>query len=197
MCVSAMKLPTEFLKPAFGKLNEKAWERKGLSLELKLKVYKVVVLPSLLYSCETWTVYSHHAKVLNRYHLNRLRRIMKITWRDKIPDTDVLQLAEMTSLHTMISKIQLWWSAHVVRMYDNRQVSLKNFGIDPDKWETVATEKGTLGRTIRNGAIRFESGRLEKAWEKRVNRLNMKNSTARPTNSDLCATYVINNSGLE
>ena len=65
---------------AFGKLSEKVWERKDISIKPKLNVYKPVVLPSLLYSCETWTVYSHHAKVLNRYHLNCLRRIMKIIW---------------------------------------------------------------------------------------------------------------------
>ena len=35
---------------AFDKLSEKVWERKGLSLKAKLKVYKSVVLPSLLYS---------------------------------------------------------------------------------------------------------------------------------------------------
>ena len=42
---------------------------------------------SLLYFCETWTAYNHDAKVLSRFHLNFLRRIMKITWRDKIPGT--------------------------------------------------------------------------------------------------------------
>ena len=40
---------------AFGKLSEKVWERKGLSLDSKLKVYKAVILPLLLYTSETWT----------------------------------------------------------------------------------------------------------------------------------------------
>ena len=71
-------------------------------------------------SLKTWTVYSHHAKVLNHYHLKFFRMIMKITWHDKIPDTDVLQLANMTSLHTMISKNQLQWSVHVVKMDNDR-----------------------------------------------------------------------------
>ena len=34
----------------------------GIRLDTKLKVYKVVVLPTLLYTCEMWTVYQRHAK---------------------------------------------------------------------------------------------------------------------------------------
>ena len=54
---------------AFGRLKEKVWERRFLSLNTKLKVHKAVVLPSLLYACETWTIYSRHAKKLNSFHM--------------------------------------------------------------------------------------------------------------------------------
>ena len=32
---------------AFGRLKDKVWERRGLRIEIKLKVYRAVVLPSL------------------------------------------------------------------------------------------------------------------------------------------------------
>ena len=38
-------------------------------LDTKLKVYKAVVLTTLLYTCETRTVYQRHAKRLNHSHL--------------------------------------------------------------------------------------------------------------------------------
>ncbi len=41
---------------AFGRLYDRVWERRGISMKIKLKVYHPVVLPSLLYACETWTV---------------------------------------------------------------------------------------------------------------------------------------------
>ena len=41
----------------------------------KLKVYKAVVLPTLLYTGETWTVYQRHAKILNHFHLSCLRKL--------------------------------------------------------------------------------------------------------------------------
>ena len=47
---------------SFGSLRDKVWEKSGISVATKLQVYKAVVLPSLLYGCETWTVYARHAK---------------------------------------------------------------------------------------------------------------------------------------
>ena len=36
---------------AFGRLRANVWERNGIKLDAKLKVYKAVVLPTLLYAC--------------------------------------------------------------------------------------------------------------------------------------------------
>ena len=54
---------------AFGRLRANVWERNGIKLDTKLKVYKAVVLQTLLTACETRTVYQHHAKRLNHFHL--------------------------------------------------------------------------------------------------------------------------------
>ena len=53
---------------AFGRLRGSIWDRSGIRLDTKLKVYRSVVLPTLLYACETWTVYQRHAKKLNHFH---------------------------------------------------------------------------------------------------------------------------------
>ena len=45
---------------SFGRLRDRVWKRIGLSFETKLHVYRAVVLPSLLYGSESWTVYSRH-----------------------------------------------------------------------------------------------------------------------------------------
>ena len=76
---------------AFGRLRTNVWERNGIRLDTKLKVCKAVELPTLLYACETWTV-KPHAKKLN---LSCMRKLLKIRWQDKIPDTEVLKKAKM------------------------------------------------------------------------------------------------------
>ena len=105
---------------AFGRLRANVWERNGIKIDTKLKVYKAVVLPTLLYACETWTVYQRHAKRLNHFHLSCLRKLLKIKWQDKIPDTEVLTKAGMQSMHTVLKLAQLRWTGHVIRMPDAR-----------------------------------------------------------------------------
>ena len=74
------------------------WHSLDFSLtffDTKLKVYKAVVLPRLLYACETWTVYQRHAKSLNHFHTSCLRKLLKTKWQYRIPDTEVLKRAGM------------------------------------------------------------------------------------------------------
>ena len=104
----------------FGRLCTNVWERNGIKLDTKLKVYKAVVLPTLLYVCETWTVYQRHAKRLNHFHLSCLRKLSKIKWQDKIPDIEVLKKAGMQSRHTVLKLAHLRWTRHVIRMSDER-----------------------------------------------------------------------------
>ena len=103
---------------AFGRLRGSIWEQSGIRLDTKLKIYRSVVLPTLLYACETWTVYQQHDKRLNHFHTSCLRKLLKIKWQDRIPDTEALKMAGMQSVHTLLKLAQLRWTGHVTRMSD-------------------------------------------------------------------------------
>ena len=142
---------------AFGRLRANVWERNGIKLDTKLKVYKAVLLPTLLYACETWTVYQRHAKRLNLLHLSCLRKLLKIKWQDKIPDTEVLTKAGMQSMHTVLKLAQLRWTGHVIRMPDAR-LPKKSFlwrttgGKALSRWpeETLQRHPQSLSEGFRN-----------------------------------------------
>ena len=104
---------------AFGRLRGSIWDRSGIRLDTKMKVLSVV-LPTLLYACETWTVYQRHAKRLNHFHTSCLSKLLKIKWQDRIPDTEILKRAGMQSVHTLLKLAQLRWTGHVTRMPDER-----------------------------------------------------------------------------
>ena len=66
-------------------------------------------MTTLLYGCESWTVYSRHARKLNHFHTVCLRRILGIKWQDRVPDTEVLEKAGLPSIFTILVHTQLRW----------------------------------------------------------------------------------------
>nr|VZI05810.1 unnamed protein product [Spirometra erinaceieuropaei] len=105
---------------AFGRLQSTVCNCHCLQLSSKLTMYKAVILTTLMYGAETWTVYAKQARQLNHFHLSCLRRILRLKWLDRIPDTDVLERTGILSIYSILRQIQLRWSGHLVRMDDER-----------------------------------------------------------------------------
>ena len=115
---------------AFGRLRGNIWDQSGIRLDTKLKVYRSVLLPTILFVCETWTVYQRHAKRLNHFHTSCLRKLLKINWQDRIPDTEALKRAEMQSVHTLLKMAQLRWTRMLPECLMNvcqRKTSMENY----------------------------------------------------------------------
>uniref|UniRef100_A0A0B7BSD9 C2H2-type domain-containing protein n=2 Tax=Arion vulgaris TaxID=1028688 RepID=A0A0B7BSD9_9EUPU len=172
---------------SFGRLYANVWHRSGINLQTKLNVYRAAVLPVLLYASETWTIYTRHAKKLNHFHTNCLRKLLKIKRQDKIPDTTVLDRAGIPSINTILMKHQLRWAGHLVRMPDHRmpkilfysemssgkrsrggqkkrfkdtlKSSLKSFEIKIDSWEKAARDRTSWRSLLRKGAKSCEAAR--------------------------------------
>ena len=183
---------------AFGRLRKRVWDAAGIRTETKLSVYRAVVLPTLLYGAETWTVYKSHAKKLNHFHLACLRKIMGITFTDKIPDTEILTHAKAPSIFCHLKKIQLRWAGHLVRMPDTRlpkvifyselangkrktgapkkrykdslKCSLKDCSIDVKKWENLSLDRREWRAAITKGSKAWEAQRVKDAEAKRAAR---------------------------
>ena len=183
----------------------------------KLKVYKAVVVPTLLYACETWTVYQRHANRLNHFHTSCLRKRLKIKWQDRIPDTEVLKRARLQSVHTLLKLAQLRWAGHVTRMPEERlpkkilygelgmgkhsyggqkkryedtlKASLKGFNIPTKSWEQIAQDRAKWRGLIRKSASEYEAKGTSEAEQKRAQRkARAKASPTELSCSDLCCS---------
>ena len=62
---------------ALGRTRTRVLNQHNICLSTKLKVYSAVVLTSLLYGCETWTLYSKHIKQLEKCHMRALQSILQ------------------------------------------------------------------------------------------------------------------------
>ena len=101
-------------------LRNRVLSEHSIRLSTKLKVYNAVVLPSLLYVCETLRLYCRHMKKLEFFHMWVLRSILGIRWQDHITNLEVLDQVKSTSIEATIIKAQLQWVGHVIRMEECR-----------------------------------------------------------------------------
>ena len=173
-----------------------------------------MVLPTLLYACETWTIYQRHAKRLNHLHTKFLRKLLKIKWQDRFPDTEVLKRAGMLSVHTHLKLAQLRWTGHVTRMpeqclpkkilYGELEMGKRSYGGQKKRYKdtlkaslnesniltvvgTTAQDQAKWRGLIRRGASEYEAKRISEAGQKRAQR----RAKASPTGlscSDLCCS---------
>lgn len=58
----------------------------------------------------------HSCCLLERCHQRCLRIILNIYWSDFVANSTALELAKVTSIETMVLKIQLRWTGHIARM---------------------------------------------------------------------------------
>ena len=83
---------------SFGRLRERLWNNHNVSIRVKGKIYRAIILSTLLYGAETWTVYRRHVKKLHAFMMRHLRSIMKIRWQDKVTNIKVLKRAGLPSM---------------------------------------------------------------------------------------------------
>ena len=105
---------------SFGRLRERLWNNHNVSIRVKGKIYRAIILSTLLYGAETWTVYRRHVKKLHAFMMRHLRSIMKIRWQDKVTNSKVLKRAGLPSMEDLLIRNNLRWTGHLLRMPTDR-----------------------------------------------------------------------------
>lgn len=180
---------------AFGKLDVKVFCSHDLKLRTKIAVYMAIVLPNILYSAETWTPYRRHIRMLDRFHLKCLRKILNIRWSDRVRNTEVLRRANVGGIEAYLMRRQLRWCGHVSRMAEERVAKrifyseleegkrkhggqllrykdvqkrhMKKAKIDPSQWEQLAANRPEWRMTVNTQVTAFEALRRSELDAKR------------------------------
>ena len=82
-----------------------------------------------------------------------MRKLLKIKWQDKIPDTEVLMKAGMQSMHTVL---QLAQGGQNKRYKDTLNASLKDVDVPMGSWEQTAQERAKWRGLINKGAAVYD-----------------------------------------
>ena len=100
---------------------QKLWKSKKLSIPLKCKLYRALVLSVVLYCSETWTMNkSTHQSQFESFHTSCLRRILCFSYPERVTNEEVLARSRMSTLSAMIMIKRLKLFGHILRMNDDR-----------------------------------------------------------------------------
>ena len=141
-------------------------------------------------------MHAHQEKRLNVFHMRCLRRILGITWQDRVKNKDVLEKGGIPSLYTLLKQRRMRWLGHVKRMKDGHipkdrlygalvtrkrptgrpqlrfkdvcKRDLQALGINADSWEVTATDRNVWRHTVKLGLSQYEETQRVKAEEKRL-----------------------------
>ena len=86
------------------RLTKKIGNNSKLTEHTIIQIYRACAVSTLLYGSESWTLRARQERKLNAFHMRSLRRILNITWQDKVPDNTVLERAGCTSLYTLLKQ---------------------------------------------------------------------------------------------
>ncbi|KAJ4444582.1 hypothetical protein ANN_06378 [Periplaneta americana] len=105
---------------------EKLLSSSLLSRNLKVRIYKTVILPVVLYGCETWTLTLREEHGLRVFEKKVLRKIFgakrdEVTgeWR-KLHNTEMHALYSSPDIIRNIKSRRLRWAGHVASMGESR-----------------------------------------------------------------------------
>ena len=76
----------------------------------------------------------------------RDRKTVEDTWRDKVPDTNIVSLAGLPSIHSVLKKARLRWAGHFVRMLDTRLPKRLFYGELAEGKRPHKVEKGSVSK---------------------------------------------------
>ena len=158
------------------RLTARMWTSPKLSMKTKMAIYNACVMSTLLYGSETWTTYAGQERRLTTFHLRSIRRILGISWQDKVTKADVLSRPGLSNMYTLLRQRRLRWMGHVRRMEDGRipkdilygelalgrrttgrphlrykdvcARDMKAVGIDTMSWEGLAADRGKFSETL-------------------------------------------------
>jgi len=97
-------------------------------INLKIKIYRNIILPVVLYGCETWSLRLREERRLRVFENKVLRRIFgpkrdEVTgkWR-KLHNEELNDMYSSPNIVRVIKSRRMRWAGHVARMGDRRGV---------------------------------------------------------------------------
>uniref|UniRef100_A0A914XPG8 Reverse transcriptase domain-containing protein n=1 Tax=Plectus sambesii TaxID=2011161 RepID=A0A914XPG8_9BILA len=121
---------------AFASLKWCIWKKPNISVKTKIRLFRTLVLPILLYGSETWTLLKADASKLEVFEMRCLRQILRVSIRDRVRNEVIQDRCDKQLLiKDQIQQRRLRWFGHVCQMNDDRLPRRLLWRRRPPEWK--------------------------------------------------------------
>ena len=113
------------------------FKSRDITWPTKVRLVKAMVLPVVMYGCESWTVKKADSRRIDAFELWCWRRLLRVPWTARRSNQSILKISPGCSLEEMMLKLKLQYFGHLMRRVDSLERTLMLGGIVGRK------EKGT------------------------------------------------------
>lgn len=117
---SDIKARIETASNSYNKLRNSVWKRKEISVKTKMQLYRSIILPTLLYGCESWTLPKTSLKPLEKFQMKCLRNILGLSLWDKKSNEEIRKMTNQPKVESLMRYRRQQWLGHISRMEDSR-----------------------------------------------------------------------------
>ena len=101
------------------------FKSRDITLPTKVRLVKAMVLPVVMYGCESWTIKKAECQRIDAFELWCWRRLLRVPWTAKRSNQSILkEISPGCSLVGLILKLKLQYFGHLMRRVDSLEKTL-------------------------------------------------------------------------
>ena len=105
-------------------------KNRDITLPTKVHLVKAVVLPVVMYGCESWTVKKAELRRIDAFELWCWRRLLRVPWTARRSNQSILkEMSPGCSLEGLMLKLKLQYFGHLIRRVDSLEKTVMLGGI--------------------------------------------------------------------
>ena len=98
---------------------------RDFTLSTKVCLVKAMVLPVVMYGCESWTIKKGERRKINAFELWCWRRLLRVPWTERRSNQSILKkISPEYSLEGLMLKLKLRYFGHLMQRADSLEKTL-------------------------------------------------------------------------
>ena len=103
---------------------------RDITLSTKVCLVKAMVLPAVIYGCESWAIKQAECRRLDAFELWCWRRLLRVPWTARRSNQSILkEISPEFSLKELMVKLKLQYFGHLMRRADSLEKTVMLGGV--------------------------------------------------------------------